>query len=86
MISHRLIVVHLMLDSFSSGIKVTTGTEAANDGNLDLLVNTGNGKGYFQVTPSGRFWEIGEVVIDQCYVDLVGVQVRGPTNNAWTGR
>ena len=42
LIFHRIIVVHLMPDLFSQGIKVTTGTEAANDGNLALLVNTGN--------------------------------------------
>ena len=46
-------------------------------------MNTGNG--YDVVTTTGIKYTQDEVVIDECYSGLVGVQVTGPDTNAWAG-
>ena len=64
-------------------IFITTGTNPSNDGYLDVLVNVGNG--YNMVTTAGILYQQGEVVLDECYANLVGVQVTNNNQNDWTG-
>ena len=62
---------------------ITTGTNPSNDGYLDVLVNIGNG--YNMVTTPDTLYQQGEVVLDECYANLVGVQVTNNNQNDWTG-
>ena len=64
-------------------IFITTGTNPSNDGYLDVLVNVGNG--YNMVTTAGILYQQGEVVLDECYANLVGVQVTNNNQNDWAG-
>ena len=63
-------------------IRVKTGSLA---GDLNVLVNSNNGKGSVKVGVTDRLYEVDEVVLGQCFANLVGVQVKGRTNNAWMG-
>lgn len=60
----------------------TTGTGTSDSGNIQILVNTGSG--FFSVA-DGLFSK-GSDVLDTCFADIFGVQVKGTTNNAWKGR
>ena len=62
---------------------ITTGNGRYDNGYLDVLVDTGNG--YDVVTTTGVKYTQDEVVLDECYSGLVGVQVTGPDTNAWAG-
>ena len=45
------------------------------------------GSGYVEVTdPAGIKYSQNEVVLDECYSGLVGVQVTNTQTNAWAGR
>ena len=59
-----------------------TGSGDDNDGKIDVWVDLGSG---YVVATSGQVWSQGETVVDYCYATLRGVQVRGPTMNAWAG-
>ena len=52
-------------------------------GNIDVLVDSGNG--YVYVSRLGASYNRRTVVVDQCFADLVSVQVRGTTPDAWLG-
>ena len=57
-------------------IRVTTGSEKANDGYLSVMVDEGKGKG-FALQPSGtegRLWQKGETVLDECFDNVVAVR------------
>ena len=60
----------------------TTGTGTYDAGNIQILVNTGSG--FFSVA-DGLFSN-GSDVLDTCFADILGVQVKWTTNNAWKGR
>ena len=63
-------------------LKVVTGTGSNHDGNLQLHINTGSG--LFNV--AAGWFELGDTVYDECFAaGLWGVQVIGPTANAWAG-
>ena len=64
-------------------ILVTTGTGTFDGGYLDVSVN--NGDGYNMVTTPGVNYVKGQVVLDECYVGLQGVQVTNTETNAWAG-
>jgi len=64
-------------------ILVTTGTGTYDDGYLDLYVNTGTG--YVEVTTPDTIYEKGSEVLNQCYANLLGVQVTNRLSNAWAG-
>jgi len=64
-------------------ILITTGTGTFDNGYLDVFVN--NGDGYNMVTTPGVNYGKGQVVLDECYVGLLGVQVTNPQTNAWAG-
>ena len=82
-LSHRRALQEANDDSLLTCILITTGTGQYDNGYLDVLVNTGNG--YDVVTTTGVKYTQDEVVIDECYSGLVGVQVTGPDTNAWAG-
>ena len=63
---------------------VTTGTGQYDNGYLDVYVNTGDGV-YNMVTILGINYDKGQVVLDECYSGLVGVQVTNSQTNAWGG-
>ena len=62
---------------------IATGTNPTDSGYLDVLVDVGNG--YTMVTTPEILYEQGEVVLDECYANLVGVQVTNTNQNGWTG-
>jgi len=64
-------------------IHVKTGSRVAYAGNIDVLVDSGNG--YVPVSTPGAYYNRRTVVVDQCFTNLVGVQVRGTTSDAWLG-
>ena len=61
---------------------VTTGLASENDGNLNVLVDSG--EGYFPVN-FPKFYYGGNVVVDQCFDKLISVQVNNQLDDAWTG-
>ena len=66
-------------------IKVITGIAKGNGGNVDVYVDTGNG---FQVQPAGsgsKTYDLGALVLESCYPQIVGVRVKGPTSDEWAG-
>ena len=71
------------LDVISTCIRVTTGTGRWDGGYLDVLVDVGSG--YFEVTTGSINYPKGQVVIDECYSGLLGVQVTNSQTNAWAG-
>ena len=44
------------------------------------------GSGYVEVTTTGIKYTQDEIVLDECYSGLVGVQVTNTQTNAWAGR
>ena len=71
-------------------LRITTGSSFANDGNLDVAVDQGDGYvpvvGAAAGTPESPFrWNLGSTVLLANYSSLVGVRVRCPTTNGWVG-
>ena len=69
-------------------ILIKTGFDTYDNGYLNVFVNTG--AGYFEVienipTTEAIIYNQGEVVLDECYLGLVGVQVTNIKTNAWAG-
>ena len=69
-------------------LRITTGSSFADDGNLDVAVDQGDG--YvpvvgFNGTESPLWWSRGSTVLLANYTSLVGVRVRCPTTNGWAG-
>ena len=64
-------------------ILITTGTGQFDNGFLDVFVDTGSG--YVEVNDPGINYGQGQVVLDECYSGLVGVQVTNTQTNAWGG-
>ena len=65
-------------------LRITTGTGGANDGTLNVQVNSGNG--YTNLVTGNTNYGKGSQVVRQCFANgITGVKVRNPTNNAWTG-
>ena len=62
---------------------ITTGTGKYDNGFIDVFVN--NGDGFVEVTDPGINYAQGQVVLDECYPGLVGVQVTNSETNAWSG-
>jgi hypothetical protein len=63
---------------------VTTGPYDWSEGTLEVSVNSGYG--YVKVTPSEvTFFSPNEIVVDECFASIEGVQVKNPTNNGWDG-
>ena len=64
-------------------ILITTGTGQFDNGFLDVFVDTGFG--YVEVNDPGINYGQGQVVLDECYSGLEGVQVTNTQTNAWGG-
>ena len=62
---------------------ITTGTGKFDNGFIGVSVN--NGAGYVEVTDPGINYGQGQVILDECYSGLVGVQVTNSQTNAWGG-
>ena len=67
----------------ASCILITTGTGTYDGGYLDVYVNTGSG--YEMVTIPGISYDKGQLVLDECYANLINVQVTNSQTNAWGG-
>ena len=63
-------------------ILITTST---NPGYLNVLVDTNDGNGFVEVTTPDILYEQSEVVLDECYSNLVGVQVTNSRMDGWSG-
>ena len=68
----------------ASCLLITTGTGTYDGGYLDVYVNTGDGT-YNMVTTPGINYDKGQIVLDECYANLVDVQVTNSQTNAWGG-
>lgn len=62
---------------------VKTGSGQHHDGYIEVLVDSGNG--FVSVAPYG-FYNLGSIVVDKCFPDIINVQVRTMNDNAWVGR
>ena len=69
-------------EAIASCILITTGT---NSGYLNVLVNTNDGNGFVEVTTPDTLYQQSEVILDECYTNLVGVQVTSSRTNGWSG-
>ena len=56
---------------------------SCSDGSVNVFVNSGNG--YVNVTALGTHYNQGEIVLDQCFDTIVGVQVNNKNSDGWTG-
>ena len=60
-----------------------TGNDQHNDGTLNVAVDVGSGYSWHVETTA--VFAKGSTVLDACFAALLGVQVRGPTTDAWAG-
>ena len=72
----------IVLSAAPTCLRILTGTDFWDDGTLDVEIDQGNG--YMSIT-SGQRWEVGQMVVDDCFPPLLGVRVTNPTNNGWVG-
>lgn len=68
-------------DGYSPCIRVRTGGGAGNDGDVKLLVNSG--QGLTQVAAGS--YSRGQEVLNQCYNDVHAIQITTDSTNAWVG-
>ena len=54
-------------------------------GYINVYVNDGSGSGYVEKTTPNTIYSESQIVIDECYDGLVGVQIRNPTPTPWMG-
>ncbi|KAL7554862.1 hypothetical protein ACHAWF_018423 [Thalassiosira exigua] len=67
-------------------VLVQTGTGNYYDGPVEVFVNSNTGEGFVRATISPtKIYNLGEVVVDQCFANVEAIQVRAPTNNGWIG-
>jgi len=61
-------------------------TNMSNDGGyINVYVNDGSGSGYVEKTTPNIIYSESQIVLDECYNGLVGVQIRNPTPTPWMG-
>ena len=70
----------------NSCLRITTGTGTFDGGFLDVSVDQGDGNGYVNVTSPGINYPAGLPVLEECYPELVGVEVSNQQTNAWGGK
>ena len=63
-------------------LRIVTGTDAYNNGTLDVYIEQGSG---YEAVTSGASWSSGETVVQACYATLNAVRVTNPTTDAWSG-
>ena len=54
-------------------------------GYINVYVNDGSGSGYVEKTTPNTIYSESQIVLDECYDGLVGVQIRNPTPTPWMG-
>lgn len=63
---------------------ITTGQGAFDGGTLEVSVDSG--RGYVKVTPSEvSVFSSNEIVVNECFASIRGVQVSNPTTDGWAG-
>ena len=67
-------------------LRITTGTGTFDGGFLDVSVDQGDGNGYVNVTNPGINYPAGLPVLEECYPELVAVEVSNQQTNAWGGK
>ena len=67
-------------------LRITTGTSTFDSGFLDVSVDQGDGNGYVNVTNPGINYPAGLPVLEECYPELVAVEVSNQQTNAWGGK
>ena len=65
-------------------LRITTGTGTFDGGFLDVSVDQGDG--YVNVTNPGINYPAGLPVLEECYPELVAVEVSNQQTNAWGGK
>lgn len=65
-------------------VRVTTGSTSDSSGHLDVFVNSGDGRGFFKIS-SDKYYTTNETVVYQCFANLVAIQVKGISDDAWQG-
>ena len=78
MIKIQMLYSQILLSGLETCVKITTGSDADNPGNLKVEVNDA-------VKADEKFGK-QEVVIDACYKDLKNLKLTNPTTNAWAGK
>lgn len=65
-------------------VRIKTGTDKANDGNLAVVVVDESGRA---LADKNGYFRRGEMVLDRCFYGrtALSVRVRGPSSNAWAG-
>eukprot|EP01083_Nonionella_stella_P060627 158231_1 len=66
----------------SNCLRATTGSTLSDEGGIHVSVDSGNG--YDKVSAKDYFSK-GEIVIDQCFDTIVGVQVNSISIDGWSG-
>jgi len=64
-------------------VLITTGSNKGDSGRLNVFIDKGHG--YVPVTMAGKshgqYYAESEIVLDQCFPSLVGIQINDPSNN-----
>jgi len=64
---------------------VTTGSGTYSDGTVDIFINEENRSGYVNANTPGKYYSHGDVVVDLCFDDIPGVQIRNQGTDGWAG-
>lgn len=64
-------------------LMVATNTTRRSDGPLNVFVDSGSG--YVLVSTPGKSYFLGEVVLDECFRTISGVQISNFSSDGWTG-
>ena len=65
-------------DALEVCVKITTGTNAHNDGILKVEIDG--------VVTADASYEKGAVVMDSCFCNLNTIEISNPSSNGWSGR
>lgn len=64
-------------------VKVVTGTQQSDNGIVNVYVD--QGLGFSLVTQESKPYDEGTTVLDACYGNLLGLQVKNPDTDGWAG-
>ena len=66
-------------------LRVITGGITGDGGYVDVYVDKNDGNGYVEVSQSNEKYGRNSIVIEDCYTNLIDVQVMNTNTNAWKG-
>ena len=66
-------------------LRVITGGSTGNGGYIDVYVDKNDGNGYVEVSQSNKKYTQESIVVEECYTNLINVQVINTDTNAWEG-